>query len=135
MSEIVPPTVETNGEACDCCAEAGVEEREALESEALSLPASCRLDPEGMRRQRDRYRAIGEHLERLERGPQQLEARFGPEVDLDLVRETVEIERDCCPFYEIGFDSAEHRLSFSVSTPEQDPALDAIRFALTGNPQ
>jgi hypothetical protein len=133
MSESLPPTVEPTAEACACCAEPEAAEREALDREALPLHAACRLDPKGQRQQRDRYRAIGKHLDRLEREPERLTAWLGTEVDLALVQETIDVERDCCPFYEIGFDSSERRLSLSVASPDQDPALDAIRFALTGS--
>jgi hypothetical protein len=133
MSESLPPTIEPTAEACDCCAEPEAEEHEARDREALPLPAACRLDPEGQRQQRDHYRAIGKHLDRLERKPEQLTAWFGTEVDLALVRETIEVERDCCPFYDIDLDPSERRLSLSVASPDQDPALDAIRFALTGS--
>jgi hypothetical protein len=78
MSESLPPTVEPTAEACACCAEPAAAEREALDREALPLHAACRLDPKGQRQQRDRYRAIGKHLDRLEREPERLTAWLGP---------------------------------------------------------
>jgi hypothetical protein len=98
----------------------------------LPLIAECRLDLDGLRVQRDRYRRIGEHIERLERGPRRLDVWLRPDVDLGLVREAVAVERECCPFYEIEVDPDARRLSLSVDEGAQDPALDAIRFALTG---
>ena len=48
-----------------------------------ALPiAECRLDLDGLRAQRDRYRALGRHVKRLERGPGRLDAWLGPEVDV-----------------------------------------------------
>jgi hypothetical protein len=98
----------------------------------LPLMAECRLDLDGLRVQRDRYRRVGRHIERLERGPQRLDVWLRPEVDVGLVRETVDVERECCPFYAIDLDEDARRLSLSVADQAQDPALDAIRFALTG---
>ena len=118
--------LEPSAEACedDCCADDG--------PESPPLIAECRLDLEGLRTQRDRYREIGEQIDRLEREPQRLEVMLRPEADPALVRETIAVERECCPFYEIGYDPDARLLSLSVETAEQDPALDAIRFALTG---
>jgi hypothetical protein len=132
MSERSPSTTEPRAETCgdDCCADAELP-RAAIDREALPLLGECRLDFEGQRQQRDRYRAIGTHIDRLERDALHLTAWLGPEVDLALVAETIAVERECCPFYAIGFDFSERRLSFSVTNPDQDPALDAIRFALS----
>ena len=103
--------------------------REPLEG----LPiAECRLDLVGVRAQRDRYRAIGRRLERIDRHPCRLTAQLTPEVDEALVEETVEVERGCCPFFSIDYDRDRQRLSIEVSDPAHDPALDALRHALTG---
>jgi hypothetical protein len=103
-----------------------------MPGQELPLIAECRLDLDGLRRQRDRYRRIGEHIERLQRRPHRLEVWFEDGVDGELIRETVDVERECCPFYRIDLDEEARRLSFSVDEEAQDPALDAIRFALTG---
>jgi ubiquinone/menaquinone biosynthesis C-methylase UbiE len=94
--------------------------------------AECRLDLDGARSQRDRYQAIGAGITRLARQPNRLDAWLAPEADRALVAEAIEIERECCPFFEIAFDPAERRLSVGVADPSQEPALDAIRYALTG---
>jgi hypothetical protein len=103
-------------------------------TEGMPLPiAGCRLDLPELRVQRDRYRAIGRHLERLERHPCRLDARFSPDLDTALLEEAIEVERRCCSFLAIHHDPAEHRLSISVEDPTQDPALDALTFALTSS--
>ncbi len=96
------------------------------------LPISeCRLDLPGLRAQRERYRAIGRHLERIDRDPCRLDARFSADLDPALLREAIEVERGCCPFFTIHRDPAEPRLLITVNDPAHDPALDALQFALT----
>ncbi len=95
--------------------------------------AECRLDLAGLRAQRERYRGLGRHLERIERLPRRLEARFGPGVDRALLDETLEIERECCPFFALAYDATCRDLAITVEDPAQDPALDALRHALTGS--
>jgi hypothetical protein len=88
--------------------------------------AACRLDAGGLRLQRDRYRALGAHATTVSRKPQRLTVRFDAGVDLDLLRETVEVERGCCPFFGLAPDLERRELVVSVAAPEHDPALDAI---------
>ena len=91
----------------------------------------CRLDLGGLRLQRDRYRALGAHATAIERGPRRLAVRFDAGVDLDLLRETVEVERGCCPFFELAPDAGRRELVVTVAAPEHDPALDAIADTLS----
>jgi len=56
--------------------------------------------------------------------------RVSDELDVGLLLETVEVERNCCPFLEIEPQSRERPLRVSVAYREQDPALDAIVSAL-----
>jgi hypothetical protein len=100
------------------------------EPRELPLIAECRLDLDGLRRQRDRYRALGRHVVATERRPRRLTVRFGAALDVDLLGETVDVERGCCPFFRLEPDAARRRLVVSVSSDEQDPALDAISDAL-----
>lgn len=100
--------------------------------EPFSLPmAECRLDEAGLSAQRDRYRELARHLERIERHPGRLEAHFAQELDLALLQETIEVERECCTFLSIDFDPRRRRLSIGVDDLAQDPALDALQYALS----
>jgi hypothetical protein len=105
--------------------------------EPLELPviAECRLDVDGLRRQRDRYRALGRHVTRAERHAGRLAVEFDPSTDFDLLAETVAVERDCCPFFRMRADVPRRELVISVGEPAQDPALDAIAesLGLTGD--
>lgn len=94
---------------------------------AETLP-SCGLDAEGMREQGARYAELGRHVTTSEREPQSLVVRFDDRVDHQLLRETVEVERGCCSFFDIGLDG--RTLRMTVADPAHDPALDAIAGAL-----
>jgi hypothetical protein len=96
----------------------------------LPLIAECRLDIDGLREQRDRYQALGRHATTAVRQPQQLTVQFDAGVDVRLLVETIEVERGCCPFFDMQPHLDRHELVVSVTRPEEDPALDAIAHAL-----
>jgi hypothetical protein len=102
----------------------------APEPFALPMIADCRLDADGLRSQRDRYRALGGHVAGSLRRPQTLTVRFDDGVDVDLLLETVDVERGCCSFFELAPDVERRELVVSVAGREQAPALDAIAAAL-----
>lgn len=105
----------------------------AIDGEPTELPiVACRLDPAGLHAQRERYRELGRHVAALDRLPGALEVEFAPGLDLELLERTLAIERECCPFFGLELDRATRRLSVSVQTAEQEPALAAIADALTG---
>jgi hypothetical protein len=101
------------------------------EPQPLPLLAECKLDLPGLRKQRDRYATLGRDLVGIEREPGRLIATFAQNVDEGLVRETIEVERECCPFFTLAYDAGGHRLSITVDEPVQDPALDALRYSLS----
>jgi hypothetical protein len=94
--------------------------------------AECRLDREGLREQGDRYRRLSVTVEGLERRSAELVARFSRALDEELLAETLAVERECCEFFRIDYDRSERELIVRVDDPELDPALDALRDALTG---
>lgn len=93
-------------------------------------PASCRLDRAGLESQSARWRAIGRGAQVIERSPRNLCVRIGSEVASPLVSEVVAVESECCPFFELVWEPADRRLQIGVGEPEQQPALEAISFAL-----
>jgi hypothetical protein len=101
------------------------------ERQATAAIPACRLDLAGLQTQRERYRSLSSHVARVERSYGRLEAHFRPEVDERLLAETIAVERGCCPFFRIDYDEKGRRLSVSVDDESQDPALDALRTALT----
>jgi hypothetical protein len=66
----------------------------------------------------------------LAHGERALKARLDEELDGAVLRELIDVERDCCPFFDIRFDSAERLLTVSVSSEEHEPALQAIAHGL-----
>lgn len=92
--------------------------------------AECKLTLPALRAQRDRYRVLGHWAERIERTPGRLHVRFASDVDEPLLAHTLDTERGCCTFLEIAHDHAPHQVTIRVSHPSQDPALDALAFAL-----
>jgi hypothetical protein len=101
------------------------------EPQLLPLVSECSLDPEALQVQRKRYATLGRDLVDVERERGRLTATFAPNVDGDLVRETIEVERECCPFFALVYDPTENRLSITVDNPAREPALDALRYSLT----
>jgi hypothetical protein len=93
-------------------------------------PATCSLDEAELRAQLARYRAVGAGADVLRRSTRQLVIRVGDPVSPLLVEKVVAIERRCCPFFEFGWEQSQRRLTISVSSSEQEPALDAIAYAL-----
>ena len=100
-----------------------------MEAESLTPLAECRLNVPELREQRDRYRRLGAHVEHVERGPGRVAVEFDPAVDTELMRHTLAVERECCPFFVLDWDEQARRLVVGVERSEQAPALDAIASA------
>ena len=94
----------------------------------VELPLACSLDTAALEAQLGRYRALGQSLAGHVREPQRLQIELAPGADLELLRETVAIERECCPFFVI--ELAEDALTIGVDDPSLAPALDAIEHSL-----
>jgi hypothetical protein len=94
------------------------------------LPLACSLDESGMAAQRARYAVVARHVRSLASGERSLRARLDESLDGAVLRELIDVERECCPFFEIAYDPSEHLLSVSVATDEHAPALQAIAHSL-----
>lgn len=93
--------------------------------------AQCDLDPPALAAQQERYRQLADSVLELERRPGRLLVRFGADVDPALVEKTLAIERRCCPFFHLAFEPSTRRLEIGVDRADEEPALDALRFALS----
>jgi hypothetical protein len=51
-------------------------------------------------------------------------------VDASLVEATIAVERECCPFFMLDYQSNTRRLTVSVAEDGHEPALAVIAFAL-----
>jgi hypothetical protein len=94
------------------------------------MAPSCALDAAELRAQYERYRRAGAGARIVERSPLRIVVELDRSVDPTLVEETLAIERECCPFYALGWEPDPLRLTISVSRAEHAPALEAIAFAL-----
>lgn len=88
--------------------------REANSAPHRAPLAECRLDVTGLRFQRDRYRALGEHLADVQRARRRLDVRFENAVDETLQTETLAVEGECCPFFELDYNPTSRWLSIRV---------------------
>jgi hypothetical protein len=103
---------------------------DAFEQTIAAIP-SCALDESGARKQRARYARLAPSVASLEREPEALLIEFVEDLDRQMLDETLDIERTCCPFFQVEFDAAQ-RLRITVEEDAQLQALDAIAYALGG---
>lgn len=96
----------------------------------LEIP-ECRLDDDAFGAQLRRYRELARHVEQIERQPGSLTVRFDPELRPGLLEHTLEVERACCSFVNLDYDSAQRQLTITVQNIAQDPRLDSLFRALT----
>jgi hypothetical protein len=93
-------------------------------------PAGCTLDDSGLGEQLDRYRRLGRSAVHIQDGDVRLVITFGADVDVDLLRETIGIERGCCSFFTLDYDVSARRLSIGIDDPVRGDALGALLSAL-----
>ena len=115
-----------------------------MEAKPTNLPAgedpiaaipSCALDEPGLWAQRERYRQLAETLNRLDRTPERILVRFDERLDRELLEQTLETERGCCPFFVFAFNEPDNSLEIGVLSPDQLPALDALAAAFAAGPR
>lgn len=94
------------------------------------IPASCSLDETGLRRQLERYRAAGADGRVLSRDRRQIRIRVGDGAESTVIEEMIAVERECCPFYTLEWDRLQRVLTVAVSVADDEPALDAVAYAL-----
>jgi hypothetical protein len=98
--------------------------------EPLPMAPSCSLDEDGLRRQRERYAEAGRGARVVERTPRRVVVALATGADPGNVQRLLAVERECCPFFDLGWDPARRRLSVAVPEAGLEPALDAIVDAL-----
>jgi hypothetical protein len=95
----------------------------------LNAPA-CRLDASGRHDQAERYRRLRASVADVRRGEDAMDVTFAPTVDLSLLRETVDVERGCCPFLDLELDAGAPALRIAVADSSHRPALSTLAEAL-----
>jgi hypothetical protein len=93
-------------------------------------PAGCSLDDSRLVEQLDRYRRLGRMALSVREDEPGLLVTFGAEVDVDLLRETIAIERGCCSFLTFEYDPSDRRLSIVIDDPVRVDAVRALLAAL-----
>jgi hypothetical protein len=94
------------------------------------MAPSCALDEAGLRLQFERYRHAGKGAYLVDRTSRRLVVELDRRVDASLVDAAIAVERECCPFFTLEWQSVTRQLTVSVPDAEHEPALDAIAFAL-----
>ncbi len=92
-------------------------------------PSACRLDATGRREQANRYRRLSASVTAMQRRDDALDVSFA-EVDVSLLREAVDVERACCPFFDLRLDDHVRTLHVAVAGPNDRPSLDALAAAI-----
>jgi hypothetical protein len=103
----------------------------------IELPMAlngCGLDEHQLAEQLERYRRLGAGAQVTRPSALALAAEFAANPDPELLRTTVEIERECCSFFTLEFSEAQRRLTISVPDAAHVRALDEIEAALTSTP-
>ena len=93
--------------------------------------AAWTLDAGGRAVQLERYRALARHAAEVEHEPGRVVVRFFDNPPTGLLERTLEVERGCCPFFDIEYEPVGRRLVIAVEDPNRDPDLDALAHALT----
>jgi hypothetical protein len=96
-------------------------------------PTACSLNTDELAAQLERYRAIGRLAAAVEHEPGRVVVRFGEDPPSALIERALEVERGCCPFFEIDYEPTTQRLAISADHPDRHPGVDAIAHALTNS--
>lgn len=98
------------------------------------MTAACSLAAGELAAQLDRYRALGRYAAAVDYEPGRVVVRFADDPPTALIERTLEVERGCCPFFEIDYEPAAQRLVVRVDQPDRRPSLDSIAHALMESP-
>jgi hypothetical protein len=90
----------------------------------------CSLSEAGLREQLAGYASAGQGAVVLERERRRWVVRISSDVPESLILRLIEVERGCCPFFDLAWDGASRRLAIEVSDADHEPALEAIVSAL-----
>jgi SAM-dependent methyltransferase len=93
--------------------------------------AACILDAGERAAQLERYSALARHAAEVKHEPGCVVVRFFDDPPTTLLERTLEVERGCCPFFDIEYEPVGRRLVIALEDPDRDRELDAIAHALT----
>ena len=95
----------------------------------MSAP-TCSLDAAELEAQLERYRELARYAAGIEHGASGVVVSFEEHPPVSLLQHTLEVERACCPFLRIAYDSERRRLAISIENEEHREALGALERAL-----
>lgn len=98
--------------------------------ERSTIESACSLSEPELREQLAGYATAGRGAEVLEREPRRRVIRVASDVPESLILRLIEIERGCCPFFDMAWDGASRTLAIEVRDSDHEPALEAIVYAL-----
>lgn len=93
-------------------------------------PSGCGLSDRHLAEQLARYRRLSATVLGVERGGATAQIRFSPRVEIDLLAQTLAIERGCCSFFTLDYNAAARVLAIATDTEHSD-ALSVLLMALT----
>lgn len=95
--------------------------------------ADCGLSAGAFREQMARYHALGAGATVRRASALELAVQFAAAPDPELLRTTIETERQCCAFFALDYAADARRLTIAVADPARAEALDQIQAALTAS--
>jgi SAM-dependent methyltransferase len=101
-----------------------------IQARKPAIPA-CALGEDELDAQLARYRRLSPHVAGIEREADRVVVRFDPDVRVRLLQRTLRIERECCPFFDLVYESGARRLTISVEDMAHAPRLEALVHALS----
>jgi hypothetical protein len=93
------------------------------------INTDCALDDDALAEQLERFRSIGEHAIWSRRLPSEVTVVLEPDLDDDLLQQTLAIERECCSFFALIWDASKRSLTVAARD-RHEPVLDRIAEAL-----
>ncbi len=94
---------------------------------------TCALDDQALARQLDRFAAIGRHALWARREPGELTAVLDHDLDDRLLREALEVEKNCCPFFAVIWEAETRQLTIAARD-EHAEVLERIADAFGMQP-
>jgi hypothetical protein len=97
-------------------------------------PSGCELDDRQLAEQLARYQRLSASVLSVERDGTTARVRFARALDTRLLDETLAIERGCCSFFTLDYNSSTRVLSVGTEPePERADALSVLLTALTAS--
>jgi hypothetical protein len=99
----------------------------------MELPIAvqgCSLDAAQLVAQAERYSKAGTGATLRARDERRLVIQLSEAIAETLVAELLDVERRCCPFFELEWQPEARRLTVAVGRPEDEAALSAVGRAL-----